>query len=280
MTLAKRIAAVVVPIGLVVGGVAYGVSRHSPGPDKGLGDCTTKVDGLTVVLTDEQARNASLIAAIAIRRGLPAHAATVGLATALQESKLYDLRGGDRDSLGLFQQRHSEGWGTPRQILDPVYATNAFYDALVRVPGWETLAVTKAAQEVQHSGYPEAYASYESDARALASALTGYSPAAFSCDLAAPAHRAATSVARVGAVRTALEPAFGNVSVTVGSGGGVDLSAPSVPRGWTLASYLVAHAGPLDIGTVTYRGRRWSAGSSHGWEHTSDGSAADSVVIG
>ena len=154
MSLTKRIAAVVVPLALVVGGVAYGVSRHGSGDDRTLGECTTKVGGLTVVLTDEQARNASLIAAIAVRRGMPAHAATIGLATALQESKLYNLKGGDRDSLGLFQQRHSQGWGTPRQILDPVYATNAFYDALEKVSGWTTLPVTRAAQEVQRSGYP------------------------------------------------------------------------------------------------------------------------------
>jgi len=186
MGIVKRVAAVVVPLGLVVGGVWYGVSRHDSGDDKTLGECTTKVGRLTVVLTDEQARNASLISAIAIRRGMPAHAATIGLATALQESKLYNLRGGDRDSLGLFQQRHSQGWGTPQQILDPVYATNAFYDALTKVPNWASLPVTEAAQEVQRSGYPSAYAVYEGDARALASALTGYSPASFWCHLPRP----------------------------------------------------------------------------------------------
>jgi len=146
MGLTKRIAAVVIPLGLVVGGVAYGVSRHTAGDDKTLGECRVKVRGLSVVLTDTQARNASLVAAIAIRRGMPAHAATVGIATALQESKLYNLRGGDRDSLGLFQQRPSQGWGTRAQVLDPVYATNAFYDALEKVSGWQTMPVTRAAQ--------------------------------------------------------------------------------------------------------------------------------------
>ena len=148
-----------------------------------MGLCTTKVNGLSVVLTATQARNASLISAIAVHRGMPAHAATIALAAALQESKLYNLRGGDRDSLGLFQQRPSQGWGTPQEILDPVHATNAFYDALARVPGYETMPVTVAAQRVQRSGYPSAYAVYEADARALASALTGFSPAAFACHL-------------------------------------------------------------------------------------------------
>src|SRR4051812_33311744 len=184
MVIARRTAAIVVPLALVVGGVWYGIARHSSSSqDDSVGLCTTRVNGLTVVLTASQARNASLISAIAVHRGMPAHAATIALAAALQESKLYNLHGGDRDSLGLFQQRPSQGWGTPHDILDPVHATNAFYDALARVPGYADLPVTVAAQRVQRSGYPEAYAVYESDARALASALTGFSPAAFACHL-------------------------------------------------------------------------------------------------
>jgi hypothetical protein len=271
MSLTKRIAAVVVPLALVVGGVAYGVSRHGSGDDKTLGECTTKVGGLTVVLTDEQARNASLIAAIAVRRGMPAHAATIGLATALQESKLYNLKGGDRDSLGLFQQRHSQGWGTPRQILDPVYATNAFYDALEKVSGWTTLPVTQAAQEVQRSGYPEAYAVYERDARALASALTGYSGAAFWCHLPAPDGSPPPAVRRAAALRQALEPAFGGMEVGAGAGGTLEVPVSSTPRGWALASYLVAHAGQLGLSTVTFRDHVWKADDSHGWRHGSGG---------
>ena len=112
---------------------------------------------------------------------MPARAATIALATAYQESKLYNLESGDRDSLGLFQQRPSQGWGSPEQVLDPYYATNAFYDALAEVDGYETMEVTDAAQEVQRSGFPEAYADHEADARVLASALTGNSPRAFSC---------------------------------------------------------------------------------------------------
>jgi hypothetical protein len=280
MGLTKRIAAVVVPLGLVVGGVAYGVSRHSSGDDKTLGECTTKVGRLTVVLTDEQARNATLISAIAIRRGMPAHAATIGLATALQESKLYNLRGGDRDSLGLFQQRHSQGWGSRQQILDPVYATNAFYDALQRVPGYETLPVTKAAQEVQRSGYPEAYAAYESDARALASALTGYSGAAFWCHLPTPPGSPPPSPRRASDLRAALAPAFGSVGVTVAAGDQMRVAAPSRARGWALASYLVAHAYRLGLSTVAYGDREWSAGSDRGWRPSSAGTSTEFVALG
>jgi hypothetical protein len=280
MGLAKRIAAVVVPLGLVVGGVAYGVSRHGSGDDKTLGQCTTKVGKLRVVLTDEQARNASLIAAIAIRRGMPAHAATIGIATALQESKLYNLRGGDRDSLGLFQQRHSQGWGTPRQILDPVYATNAFYDALEKVPGYADLPVTEAAQRVQRSGFPDAYGVYEKDARALASALTGYSPGAFWCHLSAPARAAPPAATRARDTRAALLPAFGPVVVGVGTGGRLVLPVGSGPHGWAVASYLVAHARDLGIGSVGYRGREWSTGSNRGWHQASAAGPAGAVVVG
>ena len=93
-----------------------------------------------------------------MRRGLPARAASIALATAYQESKLRNLDHGDRDSLGLFQQRPSQGWGTAKQIQDPYYATNAFYDALVKIDGYQTMRITEAAQEVQRSGFPEAYA--------------------------------------------------------------------------------------------------------------------------
>jgi hypothetical protein len=284
MGLTKRVAAVVVPLGLVVGGVAYGVSRHSSSSDKTLGECTTKVGGLTVVLTDEQARNASLIAAISIRRGMPAHAATIGLATALQESKLYNLRGGDRDSLGLFQQRHSQGWGTPRQILDPVYATNAFYDALEKVPGYADLPVTEAAQEVQRSAFPDAYGVYEKDARALASALTGYSPGAFWCHLPAPGGTPPPVGRRARDLRAALLPAFGAVQVGVGTGGHVELPVTSAPRGWAVAAYLVAHAQELGITRIGYHGRVWTADSNRGWRREggagSAGGSGGMVVVG
>jgi hypothetical protein len=269
----KRAAAVVVPLALVVGGVAYGIAHHHPGGDRTIGQCTTRVNGLTVVLTDTQARNASLISAIAVRRGMPAHAATIALATALQESKLYNLHGGDRDSLGLFQQRHSQGWGTNQQILDPVHATNAFYDALVRVPGYDTLPVTVAAQRVQRSGYPSAYAVYENDARALASALTGYSAAAFSCHLGTPTGTRSPAAREATSVRQALVPAFGPVSVSVGSGSRLEVPAASRSHGWAMASYLVSRASSLGLTHVRYAGRTWSAGSNAGWQRDASSSS-------
>jgi hypothetical protein len=280
MGLLTKAAAAVVPLGLVVGAVAYGVSRHSSTSDDSLGQCTTRVHGLTVVLTAEQARNASLISAISVRRGLPAHAATIALAAALQESKLYNLRAGDRDSLGLFQQRRSQGWGSRRQILDPVYATNAFYDALERVPGYATLPVTVAAQRVQRSGYPSAYAAYERDARALASALTGYSPAAFSCHFDARTTSPPPASRRAVALRRALTPAFGSTRVSVEAGSHLDVAAESPSRGWALASYVVSHADGLGVSSVSYAGRSWTAGNDRGWRtHRTGGATGSGVAV-
>jgi hypothetical protein len=277
MALAKRVAALAVPLGLVVGGVAYGVSQHGSAPDDTLGACTTEVGRLTVILTGGQARNATLISAIAVRRGLPAHAATIGLATALQESKLYNVRGGDRDSLGLFQQRPSQGWGTRREILDPVLATNAFYDALERVPDYAALPVTVAAQRVQRSGYPSAYALYEQDARALASAMTGYSGAAFWCHVA-PADGDSTPPARRATqLRRSLLPALGPTPVRVVPGGALEVPVSSPESGWTLSAYVVSHSQQLGISRVTYRGRTWTAGDDAGWRHTA-GAGTDAAV--
>lgn len=140
-------------------------------------------DGARRTLTPDQAQNAALIANIAVTRGLPDHAATVAIATAMQESRLTNLDYGDLDSLGLFQQRPSQGWGTAEQVSDMTYATNIFYDHLLQVPDWETIPVEDAAQEVQRSGYPELYATWDAMARAWASGLTGERSAGVTCAL-------------------------------------------------------------------------------------------------
>jgi hypothetical protein len=145
--------------------------------------CAATDSGTSVDLDPEQMGNAAIIASVAVRRGLPARAATIAIATAIQESKLRNVDYGDRDSLGLFQQRPSMGWGTPAQLKDPVYASNAFYDVLVKVEGYRNLEITDAAQKVQRSAYPDAYAEHEPEARVLASALAGYSPAGITCVL-------------------------------------------------------------------------------------------------
>ena len=158
---------VVIVAALVLMGVAW---ARSAGDVPAEGTCT--VDGGTVTVSAEQARNATTIARVARDRGLPDRAVVIALATAQQESGLRNLDYGDRDSLGLFQQRPSQGWGTPEQVQDPVYAAGKFYDGLVQVPGWETGRLTEVAQQVQLSGFPEAYQKHQAMAEDLTAALT------------------------------------------------------------------------------------------------------------
>ena len=256
--------------------------------------CTAEVDGRTVELTQEQAENAALITAISVQRGLPARAASIALATAYQESKILNIEHGDRDSIGLFQQRPSQGWGTIQQILDPVYSTHAFYDGLVEIDGYETMEITVAAQAVQRSAFPDAYADHEADARVLASALTGNSPRAFWCETPGDADEAGDSledsglVERAAAVREDVESVFGTLPLGGFAPGGVStghmegsahyegravdifvrpISADNRKRGWAIASYLVAQADRLAINTLIFDDRIWHAGSrsDDGW---------------
>lgn len=191
-TLAALVVLVLLVAGLAVGLVALARSWTSAGPDVRQPVCTAEVadpdrEGarLRAALAPDQTANAALVVGLANQRGLPARAATIGVATAIQESGLRNIDYGDRDSLGLFQQRPSQGWGTEEQVQDPLYSTGAFYDALVRVDGYAGLEITDAAQRVQRSGFPEAYADHEGEGRALASSLYGLSPASLSCDLLA-----------------------------------------------------------------------------------------------
>ena len=101
--------------------------------------------GRSYALDLAQAANAATIAAVGKRDGIEDHGVTVALAAALQESKLHNVAAGDRDSVGLFQQRPSQGWGTAEQISDPRYAARRFYSALLKIKGWDALRVTEAA---------------------------------------------------------------------------------------------------------------------------------------
>jgi cell wall-associated NlpC family hydrolase len=123
------------------------------------------VDG--VPLDAGQLANAWTIYSVGARLGLPARAEVVAIATAMQESALQNLPFGTSDSIGLFQQRPSQGWGTVTQIMDPLYAAHTFYERLVAVAGWQSLPVTVAAQEVQHSALPGAYAHWQNPASQL-----------------------------------------------------------------------------------------------------------------
>jgi hypothetical protein len=131
-----------------------------------------------VTLSAEQTGHAGTIAQVARARGLPDRAIVIALATAMQESRLRNLDYGDRDSLGLFQQRPSQGWGTPAQVQDPVYAAGRFYDHLVGVPNWQTGKLTVVADTVQRSAFPLAYGKWADMAGALATELRSGVPGA------------------------------------------------------------------------------------------------------
>jgi hypothetical protein len=249
-----------------VGAVVAVVSLRPPAPFES--QCTfaagTTTSGMkdVYVITPSQAQNASIIAAVSIQKGLPDHAVTVALATAFQESELENLTYGDRDSVGLFQQRPSEGWGTTAQIEDPVYAATAFYDHLVQVPGWETMPVTEAAQMVQHSASPDAYAQWSSEAQSLARALTGEVPEGMACHLDGFGGHAPTPSALTTAAAAELgAPAFG--------------TAVTTQRGWQEAAWAVAHAYNYHLTSVTFAGRQWTPAAGS-W---SDVSGSRPVVV-
>jgi hypothetical protein len=138
-------------------------------------------------LTQAQMDNAKIIVDVGVDLKMPRRAMVVAVATAMQESNLYNLAsdvlpesrqyphqgsGSDHDSVGLFQQRPSSGWGTVRELMRPAYAARAFYEALREIPGWQEMSVTAAAQAVQVSAFPDAYARHEGRATTVVAALT------------------------------------------------------------------------------------------------------------
>ncbi|GAA1309772.1 C40 family peptidase [Pseudonocardia xinjiangensis] len=146
-------------------------------------------------LSDDQRRNAATIIQVARNLGAPPRAWLVALATAMQESTLRNINYGDRDSLGLFQQRPSQGWGSPSQVTDPTYSTTIFIQRLLAVPGWADMPVTVAAQTVQRSAFPDAYAKWEGLAADLVKQLA---------DVSDPAGCGQTSVLPEGAAGAAI----------------------------------------------------------------------------
>jgi len=221
-----------------------------------------------VTLDLTQAANAATIGAVGLRRGMPAQAIVIALATALQESKLENLDSGDRDSIGLFQQRPSQGWGTPEQLADPRYAANAFYTSLLKIKGWQQMRVTDAAQAVQRSAHPEAYQKWEAKATVLTRALSGQAPGAVACTISQnPTSRGPTAAANLVA---SVKLDWGTVkTVSVANLVGMALSARTTTAGWQYAHWLVAHAEGNSIQRVRFGGREWTA-KSGAWKPVTD----------
>ena len=258
----------------MVGGAGY-FGYTSFRTNFGQTSCRATALGQDFTFSPEQSANAATITAIALKRGLPARAATIANATAIQESKLRNIRFGDRDSLGLFQQRTSQGWGTEAQILDPVYATNKFYDALIKISGYQGMEITKVAQMVQRSASPQAYAEHEQEGRVLASTLAGHSPGGIGCRLddATVSTPAATIAAHLTAEL--------GVPAT-GQGNTVQVTGRNAQLAWAAGSWAVAHAEADGIDSVTVGDRSWTRGrgsSALSWHPADKALAPTSVTI-
>jgi hypothetical protein len=216
-----------------------------------------------------EAADAATIAGVAARDRLPREALTIAYATAWQESKLENLDYGDQDSVGIFQQRPSEGWGSKAQLEDPAYASGAFFNALVQIPGYAKLPVDVAAQDVQRSADGAAYEQYAQSGAALAADLTA-APHAITCWYDPASQAASSGVSAKLNLRGALSgfaDAFGRPSADgavtsvreASSGGSVVISAAR-GDGWTAADWLVANASSYGITQVSYGGYQWTAG--------------------
>ena len=281
MTVALRVSrgvlAVVIVVAVLGAGIYAGVYflLRRAEPLVMAEQCVVRTPQGERVLDIEQARISAIIATVAARRRLPERAVQIAYATAIQESKLLNLPYGDRDSLGVFQQRPSQGWGTKKQLLDPVYATRRFFAALEKVKGYQRMPIEEAAQAVQRSADGSAYATHEEDAKILAAAFTGRVPTP--CTAGTYPAKATPAPARVDEARRLLTRTLGAAGsralVTERSTGGTGVRvAANGRRGWLIASFAVAHAQEYGIAHVRLGGVMWRAeAGDDGW--TSSGGA-------
>jgi hypothetical protein len=281
--------------------------------------CSVQLDDRHVEdLTGEQVANSRIIVGTAAALRMPKRAAVIAIATAQQESRLRNLSYGDRDSLGLFQQRPSAGWGTPQRIRDPHYAATRFYRALGAVRGWQSMPLTVAAQAVQRSAFPNAYARWEPLAVRVVASLTGDSPDELTCDVDDAAASAPAPASRGGAqgrqsmdasgltprTRHAMEAVRNAFGVTnIGgycpggcrsghirgsdhySGHAVDIMLTPINSanrrlGNRIAAWLVANAGRLSVKYVIWNERIWSrARADEGWRHYRHPSGSNNATL-
>lgn len=281
----------------VAGTVGYFAYRSVGGGIRSE-DCTaTGADGQTVTISNDRMANAATIAAVARAKSLPEQATIIALATAEQESKIKNLSRGDRDSVGLFQQRPSQGWGTPDQIADPVYASGKFFYALLNVRNWQTVGVGKAAQSVQRSADAsgDSYAQWEQMATTLATSVDGKAGTTLSCRYndpkpAAEAPGADGLTPRASALGTALVKQFsangaGNAPQYSHSADGLTLriaAGQGITNPRVLAAWAVASAKNLNVDRVQYADQVWTRSSGE-WQTASkpmNGTVDVSVVKG
>jgi hypothetical protein len=221
-------------------------------------DCTI---GDYALDTDQAAVASTMVGAVTkYRIDLPERASVLALAAALQESKLRNLApgDGDRDSVGVLQQRPSQGWGGGE-------ATKEFLDALVQVPHWRRLPLADAIQAVQLSADGSLYAQHEVEAQELADALLGVKPAAITCSFDKPTKVASSAVVAQQA----------GAQLGIGTARAVDRRTVRVPGArWQTAAWFVANADRLGIDRVAFAGRIWTR--SDGWQR---GQASRAAVV-
>jgi hypothetical protein len=248
---------------VALGAGAYVAFRHVP-TILGETGCTAGTGRAAVALDSQQAQIAATIAGVAYRRGMPSRALTVAYATAMQETHLHDPDYGDLDSVGVFQQRPSEGWGPASKLINPIYASTRFFRALAQVPGYQQMPVYKAAQAVQHSADGYAYEQYQGLATQLTTAFTG-APRGVWCWPAGHTGKAQLTPARR-AIVNAFGPLPASRSGTAGDAPSLLVKAPQASLGWSVAAWLVTHAGKYRLHNVRYAGFRWPAPTGHtGW---------------
>ncbi len=216
--------------------------------------CVAVSKGQAVQLSVGQAGIAATIAGVADQRSMPARAVAIAYAAAFQESDMADLHYGDRDSVGVFQQRPSQGWGTTSEIENPVYASERFFAALAAVPDYLHMPIYQAAQAVQRSADGLAYSQYAVAGALLASAFTGDIPHAVWCS-----YGASVGKPRLLAAGQLLTSTFGRLSVRSVGDPALSVTVRSRRQGWAIAAWLVCHASTYGIRVVSYRGYEWLA---------------------
>jgi hypothetical protein len=263
-----------VALGIAAGGLYLAYPRVAPLLLRGSGCEAGRATSRAISLQTSQAGIAATIAGVAQRHALPTRAVVIAYAAALQESKLENLDYGTADSVGVFQQRPSQGWGKARQLEEPVYAASRFFGALISVPGYRRLPVYQAAQAVQRSADGYAYRKYTPLAAGMARAFTGRNPHAVWCWYG----QRITGRPRLTAASRELVRTFGRLPVRVSGDPAMAVRVRRNRDGWAVAAWLVSHAQQYRVSAVSYAGYQWNAASgARGWVRVRSAGPPDSV---
>jgi hypothetical protein len=284
----RRPLIVLIVIAGLLGGAVYGaltVYRHIVAPLLAMPGCQAGFGANALPLDFVQASDAAIIAGVAEREHLPLRALTIAYATALQESKLENLSYGDLDSVGVFQQRPSEGWGKAAQLENPEFAATAFFNALVKVPRYTRLPVYQAAQDVQRSADGYAYQQYAQTGAVLAAQFTA-TPHAITCWYDPATQAASNGVStrlNLRAATRAMDQTFGRpreegpvLRATAARSGDSETIDATAVGGWAVATWLLTNASSYGITQVRFGGYQWTAGLNETSWQTDPGGAARS----